>query len=198
MKMSAFLRLRQSACVHRPISKRLLMKSPFSAAFALSIVLLAPSCVPDPYYTQPHHPPSGGHRPPGGGAAANAYNTGHTDGTRDRERGRRYNPQPGQNRFPSTLRDDYRRGYDAGYRHHGGGGSSGWTQRRAYDDGQNHGRRDKISGLSRNSDRHLRDVPRPYHSEFRRGYTAGWNAAPIGRPSYRPGPVPRPTRPVPY
>ncbi len=196
MKMSTFIRLRQSASVHRPISKRLLMKSPFFAALALSVALLAPSCVPDPYYGQHHHhPPSGGHRPPGGGAAADAYNTGHADGTRDRERGRRYNPHTGQNRFPSSLRNDYRRGYDAGYRRSGG---SDWTQRRAYDDGHNHGRRDKTSGLSRNPARHLRDVPRAYQDEFRRGYNTGWNAAHIGRPPYRPGPMPRPPRPVPY
>lgn len=194
--MTPFLRARHSAPILRPIIQRLLAKWPSSAALAMSVALVAPSCVPDPYHADHHRPPSGGHRPPsGGGSATNAYNTGHSDGTRDRERGRRYDPQPGQNRFPSSLRDDYRRGYDAGYRR-GGGGGSGWTQRRAYDDGNRHGRQDKISGLSRNPGRHMRDVPSAFHNEFRRGYTNGWNSAPTtGRPT---GPHPRPPRPLPY
>lgn len=183
--MPALFPARQPVSAPRRNFQRLFAKWPLFASIAAALALLGPSCVPDPYYGGHHHPPSGS-------SANSAYNAGHADGRRDRDRGRRYDPHTGQHRYPPALRENYVNGYRAGYQR---GGNAGWTQRKAYDDGFDHGRRDKISGRSRNPGRHLRDVPGSFQREFSRGYHNGWNQTAVGRP---PGPLPRPPRPVPY
>lgn len=147
----------------------------------LLAALMAASCVPDPYYGGP------GPAPGWNGSESSAYRSGHSDGSRDKRQGRRYNPYYGRDRFPPATRDDYVRGYNAGYRN---ANDNPWNQRRAYELGQDRGRQDRLAGRSMNPDRHSGQVPNAVRADFRRGYRDGWNSA-----SPRPG---RPPRPVPY
>lgn len=161
--------------------QRTFAKWPLFASLAAAFSLLGPSCVPDASYPHDgHHRPA----PPSASSANSAYNTGHADGRRDRQNGRRYDPQRGQRNFPPPLRDSYVKGYRAGYDPQGS--SAGWTQRKAYDQGYDHGRRDKIAGKPRQAGRHLQNVPRNFQRDFTRGYNEGWDRTSTGRP---PGPI---------
>lgn len=181
MKMPASLPMCQPVPGPRRNFQRAFAKWPLFASLAAALALVGPSCVPDASYYDGHHRPS-----PSASSANSAYNAGHADGRRDRQSGRRFDPQRGQRNYPPPLRENYVNGYRAGYQQ---SASTGWTQRKAYDDGFDHGRRDKVAGRPRQAARHLHDVPRNFQRDFTRGYNEGWDRTSTGRPS---GPLPRP------
>ena|SRR5690606_9111136 len=181
MRMSASVQGLQRLSGSWPNLQRMMGKRPVRGGLLLLAALMAASCVPDPYYGGP------GPAPGWNGSESSAYRSGHSDGSRDKRQGRRYNPYYGRDRFPPATRDDYVRGYNAGYRN---ANDNPWNQRRAYELGQDRGRQDRLAGRSMNPDRHSGQVPNAVRADFRRGYRDGWNSA-----SPRPG---RPPRPVPY
>lgn len=159
--------------------QRRLRKWPVPGSALLAAIFLTVSCVPDPYYGGGPGPAPG----PGwgGSSESSAYRAGHADGSRDKRQGRRYNPYYGRDRFPPATRDNYVQGYNAGYRN---ANDNPWSQRRAYELGENRGRRDRLAGRSMNPDRHSGEVPAAVRGDFRRGYREGWNSAAsrTGRP----------------
>lgn len=97
------------------------------------------------------------------GNETDAYRRGHKEGSGDERSGR-----------PSALRpvegSDYKLGYQDGYRH---STDNPWSRPRAYQLGQEFGRRDKLSGRASDPARHAGAVPRSVRDEFTRGYRAG-------------------------
>ena len=186
MTMSIAVQCLQRLSAQWPNLQCRLRKWPVRASALLTATLLAASCVPDSYYGGGPGPAPGPAPGPGwgGGSESSAYRAGHGDGSRDKRQGRRYNPYYGRDRFPPATRDDYVRGYSAGYRN---ANDNPWSQRRAYELGENRGRRDRLAGRSMNPDRHSGEVPAAVRGDFRRGYREGWNSA-----GYRAG------RPQPY
>lgn len=164
--------------------QRRMMKWQIRAATLFTVTLLAASCVPAPHQGGGPGPAPG---PGWNGSESSAYRAGHSDGSRDKRQGRKYNPYHGRDRFPPATRDDYVRGYNAGYKN---ANDNPWSQRRAYELGQDHGRRDREAGRPMNPDSHSGEVPGAVRSEFRRGYRDGWNSARPGRPPQRTNPSP--------
>ena len=159
--------------------QRELAKWPIPLVLALALS----SCVVPPPGQPGHDHGPGGHPPGWSGNESSAYRSGHSDGSRDKRQGRRYEPSPA--RVPSHLRDEYLRGYRDGYRN---ANDNPWSGPRAHELGQSHGRRDRMAGMSLNPDRHADEVPRAVRDEFRRGYRDGWHST-TARPPVRP---PRP------
>jgi len=98
------------------------------------------------------------------GNESESYRRGHKDGSGDKRAGK-----------PSTARagegPDYQLGYQDGYRHPH---DNPWSRPRAYQLGQEYGRRDKLSGQTADPVRHVGSVPRSVRDEFVRGYRAAW------------------------
>ncbi|QJE96516.1 hypothetical protein [Luteolibacter luteus] len=165
-------------------------KWPIRVATIFTAALLAASCVPPAPGPGPIQGPGPGHGPGWSGSESSAYRAGHSDGSRDKRQGRKYNPYYGRDRFPPASRDSYVQGYNAGYRN---ANDNPWSQRRAYELGQDRGRSDRQAGRPMNPDRHSGEVPRAVRNDFNRGYRDGWN-------SVRPGPgrPPISPRPTPY
>lgn len=170
----------QRLSVQWPNLQRRFAKWPIHAAPFFTAALLAASCVPDPYHAGPGPAPSPGWN----GSESSAYRSGHSDGSRDKRHGRKYDPYHGRDRFPPAARDNYVQGYNAGYKN---ANDNPWSQRRAYELGQDHGRRDRQAGRPMNPDRYSGEVPRAVRGEFNRGYRDGWSA---GRPPISPRAVP--------
>lgn len=173
-----------------PNLQRAFMKWQMRAAALFTATFLAASCVPPPPGPGPIGP-GPGQGPGWSGSESSAYRAGHSDGSRDKRQGRKYNPYYGRDRFPPANRESYVLGYNAGYKN---ANDNPWSQRRAYELGQDHGRRDRQAGRPMNPDRHSGEVPRAVRNEFNRGYRDGWNSV---RPS-GPGRPPISQRPVPY
>lgn len=188
MRMRSSLHLLQRLSGQRLKLQQAMMKWPIRAGAAAGISLLAISCVPESY---PGGPPIQGPGPGWNGAESSAYRAGHADGSRDKRQNRRYNPYARQGQFPPATRDDYVRGYSAGFRN---ANDNPWSKRRAYELGQNYGRRDKLAGRPMSPDRNSSEVPQAVRSDFRQGYREAWNST-AGPGGPRP---PRPPRPTPY
>jgi len=182
MKMSGSLHTLQRFSGEWPNLQHRLMNWQIRGAALLAASVLATSCVPAPSYGSGPGPAPG---PGWTGSESSAYRAGHSDGSRDKRQGRRYNPYGGDDRFPPATRDDYVRGYNAGYKN---ANDNPWSRRRAYELGQNHGHRDRQAGRSMNPDRHSSEVPAAVRTEFRRGYRDGWNSLPTRPISPRPAP----------
>jgi hypothetical protein len=149
------------------------MKNAILATLVLGSAALT-SCV-DPYYGQPAGGPPVYHPSPGYGRGA--YQDGLNDGARDARNGRSYNLR-GQYSLPQHLRDEYRSGYNAGYRRADGGGWHGGDrpgEARFYGEGFSDAQRDRRNGRSYNPSRHWSNVPPRARDEFNRGYAAGWS-----------------------
>lgn len=124
-----------------------------------------------------HH---GGPAPEWSGNESSAYRSGHSDGSRDKRQGRPHQPKP--SRVAPHLRDEYLRGYRDGYRN---ANDNPWSEHRAYELGQSHGRRDRMAGRAMDPDRDSDQVPRSVRDEFRRGYREAWHST-TPRPPVRP------------
>jgi len=98
------------------------------------------------------------------GNESEAYRRGHKDGSGDQRAGRPSAPQAGEGA-------DYQLGYQDGYRHPH---DNPWSRPRAYQLGQEYGRRDKLAGQTAEAARHAGAMPRNVRDEFVRGYQAGW------------------------
>lgn len=159
--------------------QRLLAKWPIPLALAAALN----SCVVPPDPGHPHGGPPPGAGPGWSGNESSAYRSGHSDGSRDKRQGRRYEPVPA--RVASHLQDEYLRGYREGYRN---ANDNPWSERRAYQLGESQGRRDRSSGQSMNPDRHSGEVPRAVRDEFRRGYREGWGSTAPRPPVQQPRP----------
>ena len=187
MRMTVSVQPLQRLSVQWLNLQRRMMKWQIRAATLFTATLLAASCVPGPGYG-PTGPGPTGPGPGWSGSESSAYRAGHSDGSRDKRQGRKYNPYYGRDRFPPANRDTYVQGYNAGYKN---ANDNPWSQRRAYELGQDHGRRDRLAGRPMNPDRHSGEVPRAVRNEFNRGYRDGWNSARPSEPG-RPPISPRP------
>lgn len=199
MRMTLSLHPLQRLSGNWPNLQLRLMKWPIRAATLFTATFLAASCVPGPGYGPPGPGPIQGPGPGWSGSESSAYRSGHADGSRDKRQGRKYNPYIGRDRFPPATRDNYVQGYNAGFKN---ANDNPWSQRRAYELGQDYGRRDRQAGRPMNPDRHSGEVPRAVRNDFNHGYREGWNSV---RPGPGPGPEgpgpgrpPRPPRPTPY
>lgn len=99
------------------------------------------------------------------GIESSAYRSGHGDGSRDRRQNLPRRP---------VSSGDYLLGYNDGYQNPH---DNPWSQRRARDLGQSHGRGDRLAGLAMDPDRDSGEVPRAVRGDFRSGYQAGWKGA---------------------
>jgi hypothetical protein len=97
------------------------------------------------------------------GNETEAYRRGHKDGSGDQRAGRTSAPRAGEGA-------DYQLGYQDGYRHPH---DNPWSRPRAYQLGQEYGRRDKLAGQPSDAARHAGKVPRSVRDEFVRGYRTG-------------------------
>jgi hypothetical protein len=97
------------------------------------------------------------------GNETDAYRRGHKEGSGDKRSGRPSTPRPGEG-------PDYQLGYQDGYQH---STDNPWSRPRAYQLGEEYGRRDKLSGQAADPARHAGAVPRSVRDEFIRGYRAG-------------------------
>jgi hypothetical protein len=176
MKVPASVQRLQRLRGQRPKLQWRLMKWPICAALALALG----SCTYDPGYPGPASPGWSG-------TESSAYRAGHSDGSKDKRQGRRYNTYPRQNQFPPATRDDYVKGYMDGFRN---ANDNPWSKRRAHELGHNHGRQDKLAGRPMNPSRHAGEVPGTVRDDFNRGYREGWNATGIVRPGRPPGTTP--------
>lgn len=124
----------------------------------LALLILVPSCAPPPAMAA-----SEAGTLPWRGNETGAYRRGHKDGSGDKRSGRPAAPRPGESA-------DYQLGYQDGYRH---SHDNPWSRPRAYQLGQEYGRRDELSGQTADPARHAGAVPRAVRDEFIRGYRAG-------------------------
>jgi hypothetical protein len=124
----------------------------------LALLIPVPSCAPPSTVA--------GSEPgtlPWRGNETEAYRRGHKAGSGDERAGHPAAPRPGEGA-------DYQLGYQDGYRH---SNDNPWSRQRAYQLGQEYGRRDKASGQTADPGRHAGAVPRAVQNEFIRGYQAG-------------------------
>jgi hypothetical protein len=123
----------------------------------LALLIPVPSCAPSPAV-----PASEVGTLPWRGNETAAYRRGHKDGSGDQRSGRPSTPRAGEGA-------DYQLGYQDGYRHPH---DNPWSRPRAYQLGQEYGRRDKLAGQAANATRHAGIVPRSVRDEFTQGYRA--------------------------
>lgn len=153
----------------------------YSMLFLLSLLAVALSgCVYDGGYgpgypSRPMPPPGGGHHDRG------YHQRGVGQGTSDARRGLPNNPRRYLGSVPKPYRNDFSRGYDAGYHSQhrpgggGWGGSGGSHHTDAfYDKGRGWGNTDRNRGHSYMPSRHYKKVPAQHRPAFDRGYARGY------------------------
>ena len=157
-------------------------------AFLLGLIALALSgCVYDGGYGPgyPNHP-NRPLPPPGGNLAGDYYQRGLSQGSSDARKGLANNPGRYLSSVPRPYRNDFSRGYEAGYRNNhrpGGGwggsggswgGSGGSHADPFYDQGRGWGDHDRTKGFSYMPSRYYKKVPVQSRDAFNRGYARGY------------------------
>ncbi|MEK7953021.1 hypothetical protein [Luteolibacter soli] len=121
----------------------------------LALLMPIPSCAPATAV-----PASEANTLPWRGNESGAYRQGHKDGSGDKRAGRASAPKTGEGA-------DYLLGYQDGYRYPN---DNPWSRQRAYQLGQEYGRRDQLAGQTADPARHANVVPRAVRDEFIQGY----------------------------
>ena len=132
-------------------------------------------------YPDRPNPPNGNHYP---GSESRYYREGIDKGREDARRGRQQQPSRYWGNIPRTFRDEFTRGYSAGYGradHNdrpGRPGSDGGYAGAYLKNGRDAGVLDQRRGLSYQPSRHWNSVPSRFRDEFSRGYAEGFRTRP--------------------